>query len=390
MANPEHVAILKQGVKAWNEWRKSGSGQAVDLTQADFSRAKLNGVILGRAELGEADFSEADLTSANLNDADLISTNLRRANLRGASLLRSAVDKADLEEANLQAAFLSGAFLLYSNLRSSNLRDAIISGADFSNSDLSHADLSGALAAHTNFSSADLTHTNFTNIFLTNTLLANVDLSSVQGIAHCRHHGPSTLDYRTLARSGVLPLPFLRGCGLPDVLIDYLPSILSSSIQFYSCFISYSTIDQAFADRLHADLQASGVRCWFAPHDIKGGRKLRDQIDEAIRLYDRLLLIMSEHSMESEWVKTETANARQREIQENRQMLFPISLVAYNQIKEWKAFDADTGKDLAREIREYFIPDFSNWKDHDSYQQAFQRLLRDLKAESPADERGRH
>jgi hypothetical protein len=29
----------------------------------------------------------------------------------------------------------------------------------------------------------------------------------------------------------------------------------------------------------------------------------------------------------------------------------------------------------------YFIPDFSNWKDNDSYQQAFQRLLKDLKAE---------
>ena len=43
-------------------------------------------------------------------------------------------------------------------------------------------------------------------------------------------------------------------------------------------------------------------------------------------------------------------------------------------------FDADTGIDSAREIREYFIPDFSNWKDHDSYATAFERLLRDLKA----------
>jgi hypothetical protein len=39
-----------------------------------------------------------------------------------------------------------------------------------------------------------------------------------------------------------------------------------------------------------------------------------------------------------------------------------------------------TGKDSAREIREYFIPDFSNWKNHDSYQEAFQRLISDLKA----------
>ena len=50
-------------------------------------------------------------------------------------------------------------------------------------------------------------------------------------------------------------------------------------------------------------------------------------------------------------------------------------------LRDWECFDADTGKDSAHEIREYFIPDFSNWKDHDSYQVAFDRLLKDLKAE---------
>ena len=62
-------------------------------------------------------------------------------------------------------------------------------------------------------------------------------------------------------------------------------------------------------------------------------------------------------------------------------MLYSVSLVPFEQIREWKAFDLDAGKDLAREIREYYIPDFSNWMDHDSYQKAFDRLLRDLKAE---------
>jgi hypothetical protein len=94
-------------------------------------------------------------------------------------------------------------------------------------------------------------------------------------------------------------------------------------IQFYSCFISYSTKDREFAERLHADLQDKGVRCWFAPHDIQGGKKIHEQIDEAIRLYDRLLLILSRDSMESKWVKTEIANARGREERENRRMLFP-------------------------------------------------------------------
>jgi hypothetical protein len=61
-------------------------------------------------------------------------------------------------------------------------------------------------------------------------------------------------------------------------------------------------------------------------------------------------------------------------------VLFPISLAPFDAIRDWEAFDADTGKDSAREIREYFIPDFSRWKDHDSYRKAFDRLMRDLQA----------
>jgi hypothetical protein len=183
-----------------------------------------------------------------------------------------------------------------------------------------------------------------------------------------------------------LPQVFLCGCGLPDTLIDYLPSLLSQPLQFYSCFISYSTKDQDFADRLHADLQNKGVRCWFAPHKIQGGKKIHEQIDEAIRVYDRLLLIFSPHSMASDWVQTEIAKARKRECQQQRRVLFPIRLVDFETIQNWECFDADAGKDSAREIREYFIPDFSNWKDHDSYKAAFDRLLRDLKTEDAKEQ----
>jgi hypothetical protein len=122
----------------------------------------------------------------------------------------------------------------------------------------------------------------------------------VQGLDAGKHRGPSTIDHRTLTKSGPLPLSFLRGCGLPDQFIEYLPSAFNQAIQFYSCFISYSTADHEFGERLYADLQNRGVRCWFAPHDIQGGKKVHEQIDEAIRLYDRLLLILSDNSMHSE------------------------------------------------------------------------------------------
>ena len=92
---------------------------------------------------------------------------------------------------------------------------------------------------------------------------------------------------------GKIPEAFWREAGVPDEFITYMGSLVGRAIEFYSCFISYSSKDQDFAERLHADLQAKGVRCWFAPEDVQGGRKLHEQIEQAIRLYDKLLLVLS-------------------------------------------------------------------------------------------------
>jgi uncharacterized protein YjbI with pentapeptide repeats len=325
--------------------------------------ARLSGTLLDRADfsctvLGNADLSNADLSNALLPGAVLPGAHLSHTNLNNALLLGARLSGADLRGAHLIAANLSGA----------DLRGARLTAADLSGANLSHA------ALH----SADLS-----DATLNTTIFASVNLHSVKGLDSCFHNGPSVIDFPTLAQSWPLPLAFLRGVGLPDNLIDYLPSLLNEPLQFYSCFISHSTKDKDFAERLHADLQNRGVRCWFAPHDIQGGKKLFEQIDQAIRVYDKLLLVLSVNSMNSEWVKTEIANARQREVAEKRQVLFPVRLVDFEHIKNWTYFDADTGKDSAREIREYFIPDFSTWEtDHATYQKTFNKLLRDLKAEA--------
>jgi hypothetical protein len=85
--------------------------------------------------------------------------------------------------------------------------------------------------------------------------------------------------------------------------------------------------------------------------------------------------------MNSNWVKTEIANARAKEKRQKQQVLFPISIVLFEKSRSWKLFDADAGIDSARELREYFIPDFSNWRNHDDYARAFDRLVRDLKSQ---------
>ena len=252
--------------------------------------------------------------------------------------------------------------------------------------DLSGADLSGANLSYAHLSGAGLSKADFTEVGCYGTIFANVDLSSVKGLETVQHHGPSTLGVDTLYLSGgKIPEEFLRRCGVPNEFIAYLPSLIGAqqAIQFYSCFISYSHKDEEFAKRLFGWLQQAGLRIWYAPEDMKGGRKLHEQIDEGIRFHDKLLLVLSEQSLSSDWVATEIRKARKAERKEGRQKLFPIRLVPFDpHIKEWQCFDADNGKDLGVELREYFIPDFERWKDHDAFEASMARLLKDLRAES--------
>src|SRR5271165_1927059 len=377
MANPEHLAILQQGVEQWNRWRRQNTDVMADLGEANVSgailrsreqlyganlvRAGLRGASLWRANLRKADLSDAMLRGANLREARLDGANLRRANLIEANLTQADLSYADLTASNVWGANLTEAHLRLTNLEGANLTNSMIGAANLVAVEFTGTDLTGARAGLTNFS--------------------EVDLSTVIGLETVEHLAPSTISIDTLYKSrGKIPEVFLRGCGVPENFIEYMHSLTGQAFEYYSCFISYSTHDQEFADRLYADLQAKGVRCWFAPHDIQGGRKIHEQIDDAIRLHDKLLLILSEHSMSSNWVKTEIANARQREDQEKKNLLFPITLAAMEEVKAWKLFDADLGVDAAREVREYFIPDFSRWKEHDSYQAELGRLVSDLKA----------
>jgi hypothetical protein len=281
-----------------------------------------------------------------------------------------------LANANLRDADLHNVDLSYAELHYADLRDANLTGSNLEGASLVGAHLQGAILVGTR-----LNNTNFSASKWRGTIVAKTNLGNAKGLSSITHDGPSIISIDTLhASRGEIPEEFLRGVDVPENLITYIKSLTGTALEFYSCFISYSSQDQEFAERLHANLQARGIRCWFAPHDIQGGRKINEQIDDAIRLYDKLLLILSEASMNSNWVETEIASALAREEQQKRQMLFPITLVKFDRIKEWKLFDANTGINSAQEIRGYFIPDFSNWKHHDSYQKAFERLVRDLKS----------
>jgi len=240
---------------------------------------------------------------------------------------------------------LSGAILIGANLRDANLSRAYLSGA--------------------NLTDADIGWTTF----------ADLDLGSVKGLDTLKHHSPSSIGIDTFYNSqGEIPESFLRGCGVPDTFITFSRSLVNKAIDYYSCFISYSGKNQALAERLYADLQSKGVRCWLATEDLKIGDKTRPAIDEAIRTHEKLLLVLSKHSVESQWVEQEVEGALEKERKQNRTILFPIRIddTVMKSESGWAAYIKRTRN----------IGDFKKWKDHDSYRKAFDRLLRDLKAES--------
>jgi uncharacterized protein YbdZ (MbtH family) len=328
VANQEQLSILRQGAKIWNGWRIQHPQTRIDLSYADLDYTKL---------------VHTDLNSANLRNAKLIVADLNSANLSGAKLINADLNGADLSGANLREA----------NLRNANLNATNLIGTNLSGADLSSANLSNAYLGWTSF--------------------GDRDLRMIKGLHTVQHKGPSPLSINTIYLSkGEIPENFLEGIGAPDVFIEYVRSLTNKPIEYYTCFISYSSKDELFAKRLHNDLQQEGVRCWFAPEDMEIGDRVKERIDESIRLYDKLLLILSEHSIASNWVAYEVERALNKEPKGIPNVLYPVRV-------DQTILTCTT--DWASNIQATrYVGDFENWTDPQQYEASFKRLLRALSA----------
>jgi hypothetical protein len=138
MANDEHVAMLKKGVKAWNAWREENPDLGPDLSEANLSRANLSNAHLTGANLAGANLIQTYLVQAWLFEANLGGANLSGAYLGAAELLEANLGGANLSGADLHMAYLNGA-----NLNRATLRGANLEGATLLETELTGADLTG-------------------------------------------------------------------------------------------------------------------------------------------------------------------------------------------------------------------------------------------------------
>jgi len=369
VANLEHLYILFQGVEIWNQWREKHPEIRPDLREAD-----LRGTSFIEINLSEVDLSGADLSEGKFNHS-----NFMKSNLSGANFTRAELSVATFSYANLNNANFSFVIFRLTDFRDANLSGAIFFDATLKGVDLSRADLSGTHLDDASLNNVDLSEATLTEAAMGSTVFVDVDLRLAKGLDLIRHFGPSTIGIDTIYRSqGHIPEIFLRGAGVPASFIEYMHSPTFKPASYYSCFISYSSQDRAFVEHLYADLQNKGVRCWYAQEDMRIGDEIRTRIDESIKRYDKLLLVLSAHALASDWVQTEVEIAfeKERDLKQRgtqQRILFHIRV---------DDFVMQTKEAWAADIRRArHIGDFTKWKSHDDYQRAFEQLVRDLKAE---------
>ncbi|NTV66218.1 MAG: pentapeptide repeat-containing protein [Chlorobaculum sp.] len=129
MANEEQLKILRQGVEAWNQWRKENPVTKIDLSGADLRGIDLSGIDLSDAYLSFADLTGTVSRDANFRGAYLATAKLERADFKRTNLTGTNLWLAKLKKANLTDANLTDAELLLSNLNGADLNGAILSGA---------------------------------------------------------------------------------------------------------------------------------------------------------------------------------------------------------------------------------------------------------------------
>jgi hypothetical protein len=325
---------LRHGAASWNAYRKKHSKLVPVISQTVIE------------SMPKTSFDNYNLSGGSLACRKIYGHSFNATNLRDVDAKSSEFDRCKFVNADLRnAGFFDSDFLFC------KFHDCSMQGTYFVRALLRHCEFKRCKLDLSEFGETD---------FL------NVNFEGSTGLSSSRHELPSYIDTGTLGQK--LPLSFLRGVGLSEKQIQ-ARSIKGAD--YYSCFISFSTQDQQFANKIHRDLQDEGVRCWFAPHDLPVGAATADEIDYQISRLDKLLIIISNKALASQWVEDEVFKAYAEERRRKTPVLVPIRLD--NKVMKTNEAWALKLKDQRN------IGDFTHWRKSRVYRKALDRLISALR-----------
>jgi uncharacterized protein YjbI with pentapeptide repeats len=178
--DPDHLEILKQGVKAWNQWRKENPEVTPNLQGVDFTDESFRETPLWDKFGKWVNFSGANFSGAKCQDANFSGANCGGANFSGAFCGRANFSGAKCQDANFSGAHclsanFSGADCWYANFSGANCLSANFSGAD-----CWHANFSGAHCWYANFSGANCERASFIGTILALCNLRDCNVTNVR------------------------------------------------------------------------------------------------------------------------------------------------------------------------------------------------------------------
>ncbi len=220
MANKEQLAILKQGVAAWNKWREENPDADIDLRWAKLDGQNLSGANFSKADIRGASFRNAILVMVNfrealLDDIKYIGSKFNFAtNFSGSDLTNAIFNKAYIGNSRFYCAILTGSSFLNINelnwhydrkdyetifgdsivrkiLKRKNLKGAILVTFDLRGLDLREIDFRQA-----NLSRADITGTKLYNTARENWIIDGIRCDYVYWDEAGEQRTPPDRDFR--------------------------------------------------------------------------------------------------------------------------------------------------------------------------------------------------
>lgn len=330
MADPDHLARLKQGVVEWNRWRAATNHAVADLSGADLAGARLRDADLLRVNLAGANLTRAQLENAHLKEgsltgAILTGANFEHVNARDANFDDVAAEGAKFEVATLRGATFRRARLAGARFHRAYLRDTDFSGADLTNAWLRFATLEGARCEGADFSGADLRNASLVDTNLKGANLTDVHVFGVsawnvetdeatrQDLIVALRSGPGAAPLRAheLHTAQLLAL-MLDGDGVRRV-------INSVGSRLVLILGSFAPPEKAILDGLREGLQRRGYVAvtfdFVRPTDL-------DYLETVVTLAGMALFVIADFTNAKE-VRAEVAQTR---AQFRRVPIIPIAL----------------------------------------------------------------
>lgn len=356
------IKLLDKDPESWNKWRDENPS-----IRPDFSRADLSDRDLSLRDFHYVNFTHTKLIGANLSDCNLASADLSSAQLQSSTINRTLAEWANFSDACLDDATLMGSSFEKAQMERTSMLKVNAARSSFEMAILDMADLTEAYLSSTSFLGACLRGAVLSNARLGLTVFVDTNLYGAVRLESCMHGTFSYIDHRTLAQSGKVNFDFMKACGVPESLIRHYPNLVKGTIRYMDCFISCSEADIEFAELLYRNLEGSGVNCWLYKHDMPWGARQWDSIDSAITENDKLILVLSKDSIQSEWVEDEITKAFAEERQRKKDILLPLRLddAVMTSSEPW-ASKVKNSRNIA---------DFQHWRNSEQYRNLLHQLL---------------